>query len=257
MPAARELLLVLCFVLLASTARADITFPSRPAGDTAIVDEANLIQPADALAIDVLANDLRRDKGFPILVVTIRSLSSRGADGIPLESYARGLFDTWGIGRPDHNYGILLLVSPGDRKARIELGAAWSRSHDAVCQELMDGTIIPEFRAGRYSAGIRAGVEGLDKMARGERLPSKPSQPQAVGPSTGILSTIGKSCSMVILAPFIIIVSILNRLRRGIFGGSYGGYGGSSGGFFGGGGSSGGGSFGGGFSGGGGASGSW
>jgi uncharacterized protein len=38
----------------------------------------------------------------------------------------------------------------------------------------MDGLIIPEFKRGRYSAGIVAGVEALDKMARGLEVPRAP-----------------------------------------------------------------------------------
>ena len=52
---------------------------------------------------------------------TIPSLAAYGAGGWPIDRYAMNLMSEWGVGYPEWNYGMLLLVSPGDRKARIEL----------------------------------------------------------------------------------------------------------------------------------------
>lgn len=55
---------------------------------------------------------------------------------LSVEQYARQLFDHWGPGFKDRNYGILLLVSVGDRKARIELGAGWGgEAADRRCRQ--------------------------------------------------------------------------------------------------------------------------
>jgi uncharacterized protein len=76
------------------------------------------------------------------------------------------LYDEWGIGAKDYNYGILLLVSKGDRKARIELGAGWTRERDAASKNIMERDIVPRFKQGDYSGGILAGVRQLDSLAR-------------------------------------------------------------------------------------------
>jgi len=143
-------------------------YPSRPRD--CILDEASLIKPDDAASIRATCDKLLKETQVPIVVVTIPSLAKYKGGNI--EAYARGLFDNWGIGTPARNYGVLLLVSVGDRKARIELGAAWAGAKDATARMIMDEIIVPNFKQGNYSAGILEGVQGLETMVRGELLMS-------------------------------------------------------------------------------------
>ena len=118
-----------------------------------------------------LCDRLLTDKATPIIVVTINSMAQHGADDMRIETFATLLFDQWQIGHAklggqDWNTGILLLVSEGDRKARIELGAGWGRRDDALCTQIMDEYIVANFKQGKFSEGIIAGVDALDKMAR-------------------------------------------------------------------------------------------
>ena len=151
-------------------------FPDKPSSEHFYVDRANIIPNAEAAEIDGIALALLQEEDVPILVVTIPSLVDYGASGYTIERYAAALFDEWGIGSQARNYGILLLVSLGDRKARIELGAGWAGGHDATAQEIMSTLIVPAFKRGDYGEGILGGVRGLDAMARGLGLP-KPKPP--------------------------------------------------------------------------------
>jgi uncharacterized protein len=97
-----------------------------------------------------------------IIVVTIRSLQDYpGSNNSSIEEFAKALFNTWGIGNKPKNDGILLLVSVGDRKARIELGAGYPPSRDADASLIMQKTIVPEFRKGDFAAGIEKGVKAI------------------------------------------------------------------------------------------------
>ncbi len=226
-----------------------------------ILDKADMIGAEDEEAIRQIADKLLTDKVTPIIVVTINSMSDHGGRGLTIETFARLLFDQWGIGyaelqKKEWNTGILLLVSKNDRKARIELGAGWKRDKDEQCQKIMNELIVPRFKQGEFSAGIRAGALALDKMARNLALPSAP-RPwwHAVVAGVGIA---------------LLIFTIVSLIRRGNGGWAWLMWGIvfavigtilyqviSNSGRSGGGGSFSGGSFGGGSSGGGGASGSW
>ncbi|HVU63038.1 MAG TPA: TPM domain-containing protein [Phycisphaerales bacterium] len=231
---------------LVPAARAEVRFPARPTDGT-VLDGASMLDGGDLDTVRALGAALVRDKGFPLVVVTIDSLADYDASSMSIESYARRLFDTWGAGRPDQNYGILLLVSRGDRKARIELGAAWSHGHDQICQSIMDDLILPNFRAGRFSEGIRVGAQALDKMGRGEEIPSRPIAQRAGDTARSFWTKVRHNLTLLLLLPVLVISSIYNRIVYGTW--SNPNSSGSGG--------SGGGGFGGGFSGGGGASGSW
>jgi uncharacterized protein len=237
-----------------------------PPGEREFIrDLAGLVKPADANRIRGLCDQLLTDLKTPILVVTVDSLSQYGGEGMRIDTFARMLFDQWGIGfekrdgRP-WNTGILLLVSRGDRRARIELGGGWKHQKDALCQRIMDERIIPRFKSGDYSAGILDGVEGLEAMVRGKELPRQPASRSVI-----LFFVIGAALLV------FTFVSLARRGTRGmawlLWGGVFGlvgmvlysamtrrtsgwSSGGSSGGWSGG-------SFGGGSGGGGGASGSW
>jgi uncharacterized protein len=242
-------LAILLFVLApGAPALATVTFPSKPPAEHFYADAAGLIDEREGREIDVIAAALLREEKIPLIVVTIPSLAAQGAAGYTIERYAYELFNAWGIGFADRNYGMLLLVSAADRRARIELGAGWGHAHNLQAQEVMNTLIVPEFKQGRFSEGILAGVRGMDAMARGLQLP-KPEQPWWVMPLVlGVIAlTIGVIISLfrngqrgwgwaLLAALGVLLFFILRAAAKS--GGS-------------------GGAFGGGSSGGGGASGSW
>lgn len=162
--------------LLLSTNVFALDFPDKPGSRDFFVDEAGLIDDETAWKIDLLAANLLEEQRVALFVVTIPSMSRYAPPGYSIATYARKLFDHWGIGFKDRNYGMLLLVAKGDRKARIELGADWGRGHDKDAEQIMETLIIPAFKDGDYSLGILQGAQGLDAMARGLQLP-QPAAP--------------------------------------------------------------------------------
>jgi uncharacterized protein len=250
--------------LAASAATADTAPPAgridlkRPGEREFIRDLAGMIKPEDAAKIRAICDQLLTEKVTPIIVVTIESMAAHGGSDMRIETFALLLFNQWGIGHPrlgdeEWNTGILLLVSEGDRKARIELGAGWGHDQDELCQEIMDDLIIPDFKKGDFSKGILAGVQALDKMARGKELPRRPRPWWHYALIVGfiglviftIVSLIRRGSSgwawLFWAAVFAVLGYLLySFLTRGSRGGGFSG-----------------GSFGGGFSGGGGATGSW
>jgi len=144
-----------------------------------ILDQADLISSHDKVTIRDQCDKLLTDKATPIMVVTIDSISTYAQPGTRIETFAMLLFNQWQIGHAElygktWNTGILILVAKNDRKARIELGGGWGRTKDDEAQRIMNELMIPEFKKGDYSAGILAGVNALDKMARGLALPRPP-----------------------------------------------------------------------------------
>jgi uncharacterized protein len=224
-----------------------VTFPDKPPETDYFVDHALLLDDESERIVNDTAAALLQEEKVPLFVVTIESLAAQQASGSGIEGYARQLFDHWGIGYEDRNFGMLLLVSVGDRKARIELGKSWAHDYDYQAEDVMQSLIIPAFKRGDYAAGIVDGVRGMDAMVRGLQLP-RPTPPWWFWPAV-ILGGIG------------LVMVIINLFKTGRSGWAWAliaaiglllffilrnaGSGGSGGGF------------GGGSSGGGGATGSW
>jgi uncharacterized protein len=234
-----------------------------PGQEDFILDRAGLLNAEDAAHVREISGQLLAEMAIPIIVVTIESMAQYGGPDMRIETFATLLFNQWGIGHEEvdgrsWNRGILLLVSEGDRKARIELGADWGRDHDQTSSEIMEDHLIPHFRNGQYSAGIVAGVEGLNSMARGLALPPRPVEwwmyalvvgliALAIFTAISLLRSGAGGWAWVLWAAIFGILGFI--LYNAMTAQSSGGGGG--------GGSFSGGSFGGGFSGGGGATGSW
>ena len=133
--------LILSLLIYCSSSFA-VNFPDKPPETDFFVDKATLISTEDRAEINTIASKLLSEENIPIFIVTIGSLATYEASSQTIETYTTALFNEWGIGSPERNYGILLLVSRGDRRARIELGADWGYSHDRAAQDIMDNLII-------------------------------------------------------------------------------------------------------------------
>jgi uncharacterized membrane protein YgcG len=143
----------------------------RPGEHELVKDLAHLLTDSDEQQIKQITARLVTDKSIPIVVVTIESMKDHSPFKLRIETFANLLFDQWQIGPAEvdgqeWNRGILLLVSKGDRKARIELGAGWRRDQDRQSQRIMQDQIVPHFKRNDYSGGILAGVKALDALAR-------------------------------------------------------------------------------------------
>jgi uncharacterized protein len=127
-------------------------------------DNAGMLSKEAISRLDAALADFERTDSTQLVVLTIPSLQ-----GEPLEDYAIKVAQAWGIGQKGKDNGVLLLVSKGDRKVRIEVGYGLEgRLTDALTGRIIDHAIVPAFKAGRFDAGIEAGVAAIIEGARGE-----------------------------------------------------------------------------------------
>ena len=127
-------------------------------------DNAGMLSKEAVSRLDAALADFQRTDSTQLVVLTIPSLQ-----GEPLEDYTVKVAQAWGIGQKGKDNGVLLLVSKGDRKVRIEVGYGLEgRLTDALTGRIIDHAIVPAFKAGRFDAGIEAGVAAIIEGARGE-----------------------------------------------------------------------------------------
>lgn len=127
-------------------------------GNVYVNDYADLLGQSVEAGIRADLIELYDHTGVEMTVLTIPSRAAYGFRGSN-EEFATALFNAWGIGNADSNDGVLILVSPGDREMRIELGAGYGGEWDARMQTVVDRSFLPHFREDRYEAGIDAGVD--------------------------------------------------------------------------------------------------
>ncbi len=148
--------------------------------DAYVNDYGQVLSASEESQIKAQLSQFRDRTGVHAVLLTVNSIYDYGTGDAAIEPFATNLFNTWGIGDAVRNDGILLLVAPGDRKVRIELGSGYDRSYDRVAQAIIDDAILPQFRQGNISQGTAIGVNEIVKNF-------DPSQPPAVNPVLSLL----------------------------------------------------------------------
>lgn len=245
-----------------------------------VVDEANLLTPAQEAELGAKSEALEKGTGRQFAVATVNSLG-----GQEIADYSYQLGRHWKIGDEQRDDGIVMVVAPNERKVWIATGyGAEGFLPDILIGRIVRDTILPRFKAGDMPGGI---IAGADAVIAQSQLPPDEAQQRVeqarADQSKREVSINPVPVIFIVIVFFVVIGSIARaaggrryrgkgRRRRGLDSGdvavilwgldaltrgSRGGGGWGGGGWGGGGGGFGGFSGGGGSFGGGGAGGSW
>ena len=134
-----------------------------------INDEAHIFSQNERDELLNLVQNFEQNSTTQIAIVTLNSLESRSIEELSLE-IARG----YKLGQKEDNNGVLLVVAPNEKKVRIEVGYGLEGVlTDAVASEIINSVMIPEFKNGKMSEGVKEGVLAIIKVASGEEFSSK------------------------------------------------------------------------------------
>ena len=134
-----------------------------------INDEAHIFSQNERDELLSLVQNFEQNSSTQIAIVTLNSLENRSIEELSLE-IARG----YKLGQKKDNNGVLLVVAPNEKKVRIEVGYGLEGVlTDAVASEIINSVMIPEFKNGNMSEGVKDGVLAIIKVASGEEFSSK------------------------------------------------------------------------------------
>jgi uncharacterized protein len=137
-----------------SDAQTDNRFPALSGR---VVDRADLLTPAEEQRLTAVSAALEREVGPQFVVATVPSL-----EGQPILFYSVDLARRWRIGHRERNDGVLMLIAPNERKARIEVGTGLERRvTDPFSAKVMREQLLPRFREGDMAGGIIAGSQAI------------------------------------------------------------------------------------------------
>ena len=134
-----------------------------------INDEAHIFSQNQRDELLNLVQNFEQNSTTQIAIVTLNSLGNRSIEELSLE-IARG----YKLGQKESDNGVLLLVAPNEKKVRIEVGYGLEGTlTDAISSQIINSVMIPEFKNGNMSEGIKKGVVAIIKVASGEEFRSK------------------------------------------------------------------------------------
>lgn len=158
------LTVALALLMSIASAQAQLSDPKFPALTGRIVDEARLLKPEDRAAIEAELAALEGKSTDQLAVLTVNSLQ-----GFEIEDFGYKLGRAWGIGQKDKNNGVILIVAPKERKVRIEVGRGLEPiMTDTMSSIIINNAILPAFRRGDFSGGIRAAVRDMKDVLLGD-----------------------------------------------------------------------------------------
>ncbi len=135
-----------------------------PALKGRVNDYANIIRASDQAEIEEYLAGLENTTGIQIAVLTMPSL-----EGEDIASFGIIVADKWKLGDAEKDNGALLLVAYEEHDLRIEVGDGLEGSlTDAKCGLILRNVIVPEFKEGDYSEGIKKGVMNMGGVASGD-----------------------------------------------------------------------------------------
>ena len=175
-----------------------------------VVDQTATLTPEQRAAIEAKLAAFEAQSGPQIVLLLVASTAPED-----IAAYAQRVAEAWKIGRRDVGDGVLLVVSKGDRKVRIEVAKALEGAiPDLAARQIIDSAVRPAFRADDYAGGLNAAIDRLVQRIQGEGLPA-PAAHDSGRASQGLqLEELGLF--------FFIAVPVLGAVLTGLFGRKFG-----------------------------------
>jgi uncharacterized membrane protein YgcG len=137
-----------------------------------------------------------------------------------MEGFTVRTAQAWGVGRKEHDDGVVLFVFAAERKMRIEVGYGLEGViPDVIAKRILDGVITPRLRAGDNDGGLEAGVEALMAAAGGVPFATAPPSPVVVPPPVIALTGVDLGGLLAVIAA-IAVASVFAHLQARALGGS-------------------------------------
>lgn len=149
----KRLLLLLAFLAGAAQAIA----PEKLAiGTEPVVDQAGMLAPADAAALNEKLRGLHQAQVMQGAIVLVDNLN-----GMSDFDYGMAVFERWQLGDRTRNDGLLILLSEKEHAIRIITGRGLEGDlPDAFAKKVING-MVPQFKQGRFAAGLNKGVDEI------------------------------------------------------------------------------------------------
>jgi uncharacterized protein len=159
----------LLLLLFGSGARAQVAVPQLRGP---VTDLTGTLTTEQIASLDRELRDFQARKGNYIAILIVPTTQPEA-----IEQYSLRVAEAWKLRRAGVNDGLLVLVAKQDRAVRIEVDYGLEGAvPDVLANRIIEGTIVPKFRAGDYFGGLHGALERLFALIEGEPLP-EPEKP--------------------------------------------------------------------------------
>lgn len=139
----------------------DLPTPAR-----VVNDFGGFFTPTQKSTLEDSLISYKRRTGNAIVVITLSTLTDHKTGTTwSVEETALQYFSKWGIGDRNKNNGVLVLLSKEPRRVRITTGTGVDKIlTDDECQRIINETIVPYFKQGKYYTGLKTGIHDIEAV---------------------------------------------------------------------------------------------
>lgn len=122
-----------------------------------VSDPGNLLDAQTKEKVNKLLWDLRQSTTAEVAVALPPDIGDT-----PIEEWSEQLFTSWGIGKSDKDNGVLLVIAPEQRMARIQTGYGTEGIlTDIACKKIITNDIAPNMTNGDIDSAVIAAVSTI------------------------------------------------------------------------------------------------
>lgn len=148
-----------------SLAESPVSIRALPPLTGRVVDNAGILPEATEARLTAQLEALEKRTTDQLVVVTVP-----GPGGERIKDLGLRLGQGWGIGQKGIDNGVLLIVAPNERQARIEVGYGLEGLlTDERAAQILKEQAIPNFRKGEIERGIADGVSAIVATLESDR----------------------------------------------------------------------------------------
>ena len=150
-------MIFLTFTFLPVTGRdyrpSDLKNPNIQNRSIYVTDPENLLNSSTKEKVNQELYSLRKNTGAEVAIVVVPSID----EDFTIEDFSEKLFTSWGIGKSDKDNGLLFVLVPGSREARIATGYGLEGViPDISARKIIDRSVIPYMKNNDINGAVLA-----------------------------------------------------------------------------------------------------
>lgn len=155
---------LICCICLTTFSWSQIPIPQKPSPPRLVNDYTGTLtqEQVEALEQKLVAYDDSTSNQIAVVIIP-------STNDYPISDVALGILRQWQVGTTKNNNGVVLLVAKEDRDLWISTGYGLEGAiPDITAKNIIENSILPQFRNENYYGGINAGVDDMIRAAAGE-----------------------------------------------------------------------------------------
>jgi uncharacterized protein len=181
-----------------------------------VTDLTGTLSAAERQALDAKLAAWEQASGNQLVVLLVPTTKPE-----VIEAYSIRVAEAWKIGRKGRDNGAIFLIAKNDHQMRIEVGYGLEGVlTDITSHRIIDETVAPLFREGKFAEGVNAGVDRIIAVVNSGEPLSPVSRAAPAGSKSGVDL---QSLLVLLLVVVPVVGSILSRIFGRALGSTVGG----------------------------------